>query len=220
MVTACQLTTLATDAPLAPYAGQREVVVALHALRARPLMAVLRSLRRKRIWLPALLAGTLFLAATARLIIWPPTNDAGRADAVVVLDGGSGERLDKARDLMAREIAPTLAISTGRDLEVDEAGGLCSEPQQFEVVCFSPRPDSTRGEARALATLARRNGWNEVVLVTSTYHVTRARILVERCFAGRLDVVAASPPRRPLDWVAAVVHEWAGMLEATIRRSC
>jgi uncharacterized SAM-binding protein YcdF (DUF218 family) len=183
-------------------------------------VVVLRSLRRKRIWIPVVVTGTLFLAATARLLIWPPTNDAGRADAVVVLDGGSGERLDRARELMARGIARTLAVSTGRDLDVDEAGDLCNKRQEFEVVCFSPRPDSTRGEARALATLARRNGWNEVVLVTSTYHVTRARILVERCFAGRLDVVAASPPRQPLHWAAAVVHEWAGMLETTIRRGC
>jgi uncharacterized SAM-binding protein YcdF (DUF218 family) len=185
-----------------------------------PLLVVWRSLGRKRIWMPAVITGTLVLAATARLFVWPSTNDARRADAVVVLDGGSGERLDKARALMARGIAPTLAISTGRDLDVGEAGDLCTEPQQFEVVCFSPRPDSTRGEARALATFARRNRWNEVVLVTSTYHVTRARILVERCFAGRVDVVAASPPRRPLHWVAAVVHEWAGMLETTIRRGC
>lgn len=185
-----------------------------------PLLVVWRSLGRKRIWMPAVVTGTLLLAATARLFVWPSTNDAGRADAVVVLDGGSGERLDRARALMARGIAPTLAISTGRDLDVGEAGDLCTKPQQFEVVCFSPRPDSTRGEARALTMLARRNGWNEVVLVTSTYHVTRARILVERCFAGRVDVVAASPPRRPLHWVAAVVHEWAGMLETTIRRGC
>jgi uncharacterized SAM-binding protein YcdF (DUF218 family) len=195
-------------------------VTASHVRIPGPLLVVWRSLRRKRIWMPAVVTGTLFLAATARLFVWPSTNDAGRADAVVVLDGGSGERLDRARALMARGIAPTLAISTGRDGDVDEAGDLCTKRQQFEVVCFSPRPDSTRGEARALAALARRNGWNDVVLVTSTYHVTRARILVERCFAGRVDVVAASPPRRPLHWVAAVVHEWAGMLETTIRRGC
>lgn len=164
--------------------------------------------------------GTLFLAATARLFVWPSTNDVHRADAVVVLDGGSGERLDKARALMARGVAPTLAISTGRETDADEAGELCTKPQRFAVVCFSPRPDSTRGEARTVATLARQNQWNEVVLVTSTYHVTRARILVDRCFEGRVDVVSASPPRRPLHWAGSLAHEWAGMLETMLRRGC
>jgi uncharacterized SAM-binding protein YcdF (DUF218 family) len=170
--------------------------------------------------MPLAVTGTLFLAATARLFVWPSTNHADRADAVVVLDGGSGERLEEARALMARRVAPTLAISTGRELDVDEAGDLCTKPQQFEVVCFTPRPDSTRGEARALAKLGRENGWNEVVLVTSTYHVTRARMLLQRCFDGRVEVVAASPPRQPLHWAGAVVHEWAAMVETTLRRGC
>lgn len=184
------------------------------------LVVAWRSLRRKRVWMPLAVTGTLFLAATARLFVWPSTNHAGPADAVVVLDGGSGERLEEARALMARRVAPTLAISTGRELDVDEAGDLCTKPQQFEVVCFTPRPDSTRGEARALARLARESGWNEVVLVTSTYHATRARMLLERCFDGRVEVVAATPPRQPLHWAAAVVHEWAAMVETTLRRGC
>jgi uncharacterized SAM-binding protein YcdF (DUF218 family) len=179
-----------------------------------------RWLRRRRVWMPLAVVGTLLLGATARLFVWPSTDDPRRADAVVVLDGGSGERLDEARALVERDVAPTLAISAGRELDPDEADGLCARPQQFEVVCFSPTPDSTRGEARALATLARQNGWNEVVLVTSTYHVTRARMLVERCFDGRVDVVAASPPTRPLHWIAAVGHEWAASLDATMRRTC
>jgi uncharacterized SAM-binding protein YcdF (DUF218 family) len=179
-----------------------------------------RRLRRRRVWMPLAVIGTLLVGATARLFVWPSTDDPRRADAVVVLDGGSGERLDEARALMQRDVAPTLAISAGRELDPDEADGLCSGPQQFEVVCFTPTPDSTRGEARALATLARQHGWNDVVLVTSTYHVTRARMLVERCFDGRVHVVAASPPARPLHWIAAVGHEWAAMLDATIRRTC
>ena len=179
-----------------------------------------RWLRRRRVWMPLAVIGTLLLGATARLFVWPATDDPRRADAVVVLDGGSGERLDEARALMERDVAPTLAISAGRELDPDEADGLCSGRQQFEVVCFTPTPDSTRGEARALAALARQHGWNDVVLVTSTYHVTRARMLVERCFDGRVDVVAASPPARPLHWIAAVGHEWAAMLDATIRRTC
>jgi uncharacterized SAM-binding protein YcdF (DUF218 family) len=149
----------------------------------------------------------LFLGATARLFVWPTTADARRADAVVVLDGGTGERLKKARALMARHVAPTLVISAGHELDPDEADGLCAKPQAFEVVCFVPKPADTRGEARAFAMLARQHRWRHAVLVTSTYHVTRARRLVERCYDGHLEVVAASPPHNPLDWTADIRHE-------------
>ena len=162
----------------------------------------------------------VFLALSLRLFVWPTTNDPRGADAVVVLDGGDGERLRKARELMARDVAPVLAISAGRELGPSEAGGLCSEPQTFEVVCFVPTSDSTRGEAREFAELARAHGWDDVVLVTSTYHVTRARMLIERCFDGRLRAVAASPRGGPLYWAARVGHEWLGTIDATVRRAC
>jgi uncharacterized SAM-binding protein YcdF (DUF218 family) len=169
-----------------------------------------------------LLAGAAlcFLVATARLFVWPTTNGVDRADAVVVLDGGSGERIAEARALMAGGVAPVLVISVGRELDDDEAAGPCAPRQEFEVVCFSPTPATTRGEARGLATLARRHGWDHVALVTSTFHVSRARLLVSRCFDGRLDVVGADPPRNPLHWAAAVAHEWGGTIEATLRRTC
>jgi uncharacterized SAM-binding protein YcdF (DUF218 family) len=160
----------------------------------------------------------LFLGASARLFVWPPTNHVEQADAVFVLGGGSGERLSTARDLMAREVAPVLVVSAGRELEPDEAGGLCSEPQHFEVVCIVPKPDDTRGEARAFARLARERQWDDVVLVTSTYHVTRAQMLIERCLDGRLEVVAARPPR--VTWAAMIAHEWLGTVQAVVRRSC
>jgi uncharacterized SAM-binding protein YcdF (DUF218 family) len=177
-------------------------------------------LRRKRVWIPILVVATLFLAATARLFLWPTTNDVRRADAVVVLDGGDGERLHKGRELMARHVAPTLVVSVGRELDSDEANGLCANRQGFEVVCFVPKPADTRGEARAFAVLARRHHWDTAVLVTSTYHVTRARALFERCYDGHLDAVTATPPRRPLEWAANVAHEWVGTIEATFVRKC
>jgi uncharacterized SAM-binding protein YcdF (DUF218 family) len=179
-----------------------------------------KRLRRKRVWVPLLLVGCLVTAATARWFVWPATDTAARADAVVVFDGGRGERLRAARALMARGVAPTLLISAGRELDADDADGLCAEPQPFEVVCFTPQPDTTRGEARALAEIARRRDWDAVAVVTSTYHVSRARMLVERCYGGRLDVIAATPPDNPFQWMANVAHEWGGSVEATIERGC
>ena len=141
-------------------------------------------------------------AAAAFLFAWPREDAVpGRADAVVVLAGDSGHRLPGGLQLVRRGVAPTLVLSreprrwrTGRRLCANGGGG-------FRVVCFRAEPYSTRGEARTVARLARERGWRSLVVVTSGYHVTRARILFRRCFAGRVSVTGVDYDRRwlPLD---------------------
>ena len=45
-------------------------------------------------------------------------------------------------------------------------------------------------------------------------------MLVERCFDGDVDRVAAHPPARPFHWAAAIAHEWAALVDASLRRGC
>jgi len=92
-----------------------------------------------------------------------------------------------------------LAISDGRDPQWPAANRLCGRPR---VRCFRPDPYSTRGEARWTAA----QGWDTVVVVTSTYHVRRTRQLFERCFHGRLAVRGAEPPLR--NFAVGVAWEW------------
>ncbi len=74
-------------------------------------------------------------------------------------------------------------------------------------------PYSTVGEAETIARLARARGWNRIDVVTSEYHVVRARILVERCYHGQLRVVGAPdqlwllPVDAALESVKLVYHE-------------
>jgi uncharacterized SAM-binding protein YcdF (DUF218 family) len=70
------------------------------------------------------------------------------------------------------------------------------------VICFEPVPFSTRGEARAVARLARQHGWTHVVVVTSAFHVFRARMLFRRCYSGRLSMVGTHIPwwQEPEEW--------------------
>ena len=87
-------------------------------------------------------------------------------------------------------------------------------------MCFTPSPETTRGEAEAIGALARERGWSDLVVVTSTPHVTRARMLVDRCYDGALQVTGATPGTGLPGWIAAVTHEWAGLAEAMVERSC
>ena len=160
---------------------------------------------------------TLLLAALVavnlRLFVWPSTDAVEPADAVVVLAGGDGERIDRGLELVQQGVAPTLALSFGPDR-------LCGSEQPFDVVCFRPSPEDTRGEAEAIGRIAAERGWTNLVLVTSTPHVTRARMLLERCYSGTLQVTDATPRQDVPGWLVAIAHEWGGLAESIVERDC
>lgn len=122
---------------------------------------------------------------------------------------------------MDRELAGSLVVSMARGAHRAETDAVCAgRPEAFEVVCFTAEPFSTRGEARMVAQLAAARGWNTLLVVTSDYHVRRARLLFGRCYGGRLVVVGA-PSGYGLDVVLTDVHEAAGLLYSTLlARSC
>jgi uncharacterized SAM-binding protein YcdF (DUF218 family) len=162
-------------------------------------------IRRILVILGALVCAWLVLCAV--LFVWPRADEApAKADAVVVLAGGQNARLDPALRLMRRRIAPVLAISSAFHSDSwKKAQRLCRGdlgPTRYEVVCFTAKPYSTQGEARTVAALAREQGWKRVVVVTSTYHVSRTRMLFHRCYAGTVWIVGTDSTwwRLPEDW--------------------
>jgi uncharacterized SAM-binding protein YcdF (DUF218 family) len=164
-----------------------------------------------------------WVAASLVLFVWPPAESGAPAyaDAVVVLSGERA-RLPPALALVRRGVAPVLALSSvQRTPKWRQAKELCAAGRYAgaRVVCFLAQPFSTRGEARAVARLARDRGWSSVVVVTSTFHVTRARMLFRRCYAGRLALVGAPSPwwREPLDW-ASETGKLA--VQLTVERGC
>jgi uncharacterized SAM-binding protein YcdF (DUF218 family) len=174
---------------------------------------------RRALLLLALALVALAVASVPLFALQPDDPLPSRADAVVVL-AGSESRLPVALDLMQRGIAPVLVVSDpeGRDDEARRA--LCAAgSDRFELVCELPDPYSTRGEARLVARLAAERGWRRIVVVTSRFHLFRARRLLERCYDGEL-VMRGAPARwwyRPV----AVASEWAKLaLAETTRRGC
>jgi uncharacterized SAM-binding protein YcdF (DUF218 family) len=163
-------------------------------------------LRRILLVLVALLAA--WLMACLVLFVWPPAESSApaHADAVVVLSGNKA-RLAPGLALIRRGVAPVLALSTvQRTPHWPEAERLCATHRYAgaRVVCFTAVPFSTVGEARTVTRLAREQGWKSVVVVTSTFHVTRADMLFRRCFHGHLSVVGSSSTwwRLPEEWAS------------------
>ena len=115
--------------------------------------------------------------------------------------------------LAAAGLAPTLVVV---HCEAVAPELLAGTPLPFEVVPLGPRPATTRGEARGVARLARERGWERLVVVTSTYHVTRARLIFERALGREVRFASAGygAARLPLRLVA----EWAKLPFALGRR--
>ena len=161
-----------------------------------------------------------FLGFSARLFLFPDQDSPRSADAVVVLAGGNKPRLGKALELMRENVAPVLVISDGLDPGWPEANRLCRDGGPgFRVVCFRPDPYNTRGEAEAVGRMARNRHWQKVAVVTSTFHVTRARMLFDRCVDGEVDMVAAPYAKKRTP--KYVLSEWVKLTYAvTLGRDC
>jgi uncharacterized SAM-binding protein YcdF (DUF218 family) len=147
-----------------------------------------------------------WLVACAVLFVWPPaeTGAPAHADAVVVLSG-SAKRLPPAEALIERGVAPVLALSSvQRSPRWKAAHRLCRAGSYAgaRVLCFEATPYSTRGEAETVSRIAARRGWSSIVVVSSTFHLTRAKLLFERCFHGALSFVGAPASwwRLPQEW--------------------
>jgi uncharacterized SAM-binding protein YcdF (DUF218 family) len=122
---------------------------------------------------------------------------------------------------MRRKVAPLLVISgSGLDKRWQTARRLCRNGAPgFRVLCFDPNPYSTRGEAEEIARLARSHHWRRVDVVTSDYHVFRARLIIRRCYHGGLALIGTD-----YEWQTAGLawfSEWGKLLyQLTIQRSC
>jgi uncharacterized SAM-binding protein YcdF (DUF218 family) len=138
-----------------------------------------------------------YIAGAVYLFVVHHDDRPARADAVVVLSG-TRERLPVGERLVRQGYAPLLVVSRSTHPKPAESRACRSG-----ALCFRADPYSTRGEARAIARLAARRHWRTVDVVTSQFHVYRARILIKRCYRGALRMVGAPEPawRLPFDAV-------------------
>ena len=178
-----------------------------------------RRARRARCWCRALsvLAAVVIVAAaaTARLFVWPDRGMPAKVSAIVSLDRPGGT-LSAALRLAAQHRAQYLVISLG----TPESGYGCPRPiARVKLICFNPAPATTQGEAQFVGRLARKYHWDSVAVVTITPQDSRARLRVERCFAGPVYVVTT--PISLVSWPYQIAYEWGALAKALLlQRAC
>jgi uncharacterized SAM-binding protein YcdF (DUF218 family) len=165
----------------------------------------------------AVLMVASLVAWVDRAFLTPALAPPRPSDAVLVL-GGAGNRIEVAARLVADGYGPTLVES------VDGPYSPCLHPAlvgDAPIICFTPSPVSTQGEAEAFARIARSHHWTSVVVVSGHAQARRARLRVERCFPGRISVVPARAPASEANRLWTVTYEIFATLKAEVwQRGC
>lgn len=150
-----------------------------------------------------------------RLYVVPASDGPGPADAVVVLGGQEYKARLATADVM-------LAKFPGSVVVVSIPGGIqcpSQPPGASAILCFSPDPSTTQGEARMASKLAAKYGWKTMEVVTTADQVWRAKLRFSRCWAGSLTVVRSNSSI--YSRMRAVPYETAATIKAeTLQRGC
>lgn len=156
------------------------------------------------------------LAAVSAMVLalTPRSDEPQDPDAVVVLGGEGYERSRLGIELSDQHDAQ-LILSSSAVWYGEKLGRDCTS----DTRCITPDPETTRGEARAIAQLVESEGWRHVTVATSTFHTTRARLLFRQCLGDQVSVVGAHPGKRVGAW--RHLREVAGVVAATtVQRAC
>jgi uncharacterized SAM-binding protein YcdF (DUF218 family) len=155
--------------------------------------------------------GVLFLVATARLFVWPPTDTPAKVDAILALGGDPGQlRAKEGLSLAEAGYAPVVVVSRGGYPPVP-----CPTAKSgVRVICFRANPLNTRGEVEYGTRLAAQHHWTSMLMVPERDQATRARLLFRRCSDMRLVVVPVSAHGGTL--LYDVAYEWAALAKAFI----
>jgi uncharacterized SAM-binding protein YcdF (DUF218 family) len=200
-----------------PVAHEQEVRVLTDALVTKPRPNRWR--RRRTVAMVVALVVLLFVGATARIFVWPelpPLPD--HANAIVELGGENDDGRDSVALALARAHKAPLLIQSTRP--ADALSETCLQPVPgVRILCFTPVPDTTLGEARYIGQLATQLHWTSVIIVTTPDQAWRARLRVSRCFDG--SVYVSTAPLPAVDWIRQVPYQWLASVKAlTVQRSC
>jgi len=154
------------------------------------------------------LAGLFAFAHRVRELT--PAEEPGRADAVVALTGPSSERVNAAIRLLDQGKGERVLISgVNREVRRRELRALVPGSSRLFNCCVDLgfEAEDTVGNAQEIAAWARAKGYDDLIVVTSDYHMPRSLVEIRGAMPGvKLTPYAVSTPS--LDnarwWRAAV----------------
>jgi uncharacterized SAM-binding protein YcdF (DUF218 family) len=152
----------------------------------------------------------------------PHADPLTNADAIIVLGGDNDGRLQYGLSLAEQGYAPTVVLSNSygdKPADLPDFERACaSGTATFTVICFTPSPYTTRGEAMYLARLAKRHNWTHVIVVSWNFHMVRARYIFDQCFGGSVTMrpVPRSYDFTPVRWAWEYAHQYTGLLKAFV----
>ena len=190
-----------------------------------------RSARATWVLVPVLALLLVWLVAGWTAFQHPRTDAPARSDALLVLGPPDRTRMAEALRLMDAGVAPVLVVANPGTGDLGDASGrvyytraaqTCAGggEQDYEVICFRPDPSTTQGEAMELRALSEQRGWEHVSALTYRQHVARSRLLLERCYAGELDVLSFDYPAVPRGHLREFVYQSGGFVKAWLTPGC
>jgi hypothetical protein len=155
------------------------------------------------------------VAAGLPLYVFPATEDPTHADVVFVLGTPTRAKVQIAQELVSSGHADRILISVPRwGRWAAHNMTVCTARLTYPVDCETPDPFTTQGEARMLRAYADDHDVTSAVVVTSVAHVTRARILMQRCFDGALYFRDDGVPRDLTYWIEQYAYQTGAFVKA------
>jgi uncharacterized SAM-binding protein YcdF (DUF218 family) len=158
------------------------------------------------------------------VIVRPATDRPAPVDAILVLgpprpNGRFAEAYSLIQAGYSKNLVVSVATYGEREIRTACQSGVAGVPTA-KVYCFKPDPATTRGEAQKIAALASEHGWSRIMVVTATYHVSRARVIVRRCFHGTVLMEAAHSGITLREWSYEYLYQTGAYLKVLLHPSC
>lgn len=148
---------------------------------------------------------------------YPQVDPLTETDAYYVLHSGGGvNALNRYWEWLPD--GKPLLVSVPDD-ELDRYANVCGR-ETLNATCMAPDPESTQGEARNLGMIARERGWRSVTVISQRSHMTRARILMERCYDGEIRMYPRDVDRGLIGSAQVLVYESAAMVKGWLTPAC
>ena len=139
-----------------------------------------------------------------------PAPEPERADAIVALTGPSAERVNAAMRLLDQDKGDRLLISgVNREVRRQELRALTPGSSRLFNCCVDLgfEAEDTEGNAQEIGAWAREHGYDDLIVVTSDYHMPRSLLEIRSVAPGvRLHAYAIETPALDSSrwWKAAV----------------